>query len=103
MNPFRTLLRRFLPPVFGALVFGSVCADETIEEIVVTADFRERSALEIPSGITILDSSMIEQSAVQHFEELIGIVPNLNWSGDGHRARYLQIRGVGELEQYEGA
>jgi outer membrane receptor protein involved in Fe transport len=30
-------------------------------------------------------------------------VPNLNWSGDGHRARYFQIRGVGELEQYQGA
>jgi iron complex outermembrane receptor protein len=30
-------------------------------------------------------------------------VPNLNWSGDGHRARYFQIRGAGELEQYQGA
>jgi iron complex outermembrane recepter protein len=40
---------------------------------------------------------------VQHFEELVFAVPNLNWSGDGHRARYFQIRGVGELEQYEGA
>jgi len=30
-------------------------------------------------------------------------VPNLNWSGDGNRARYFQIRGVGELEQYQGA
>ena len=41
--------------------------------------------------------------AVQHFEELVNVVPNLNWSGDGHRARYFQIRGIGELEQYEGA
>jgi len=40
---------------------------------------------------------------VQHFEELINAIPNLNWSGDGHRARYFQIRGVGELEQYQGA
>jgi outer membrane receptor protein involved in Fe transport len=29
--------------------------------------------------------------------------PNLNWSGDGHRAKYFQMRGVGELEQYQGA
>ncbi|MCH7570589.1 MAG: TonB-dependent receptor plug domain-containing protein, partial [Deltaproteobacteria bacterium] len=35
--------------------------------------------------------------------ELIQLVPNLNWSGDGHRARYFQIRGVGELAQYQGA
>ena len=104
MKPFRSLLRRFLPPVFIAFAFsGTTSADEAIEEIVVTADFRERAALEIPASVTVLDSSTIEQTAVQHFEELIGIVPNLNWSGDGHRARYLQIRGVGELEQYEGA
>ncbi len=76
---------------------------QAIEEIVVTADFRERAAREIPASVTTLDADAVEQLAVQHFEELINVVPNLNWSGDGHRARYLQIRGVGELEQYQGA
>ena len=47
MKPFRSLLRRFLPPVFIAFAFsGTTSADEAIEEIVVTADFRERAALE---------------------------------------------------------
>jgi outer membrane receptor protein involved in Fe transport len=76
---------------------------QAIEEIIVTADFRERAASEIPASISTLDADEVEQLAVQHFEELINVVPNLNWSGDGHRARYLQIRGVGELEQYQGA
>ncbi len=76
---------------------------ETLDEIVVTADFRGRSASDVPSSITILGSEEIESMAVQHFEELINAIPNLNWSGDGHRARYFQIRGVGELEQYQGA
>jgi len=76
---------------------------EIIEEIVVTADFRGRTAQEMATSITILDADEIERQAVQHFEELILAVPNLNWSGDGNRARYLQIRGIGELEQYEGA
>ena len=49
------------------------------------------------------DAAEIEARSVQHFEELVGAIPNFNWSGDGHRARYFQIRGVGELEQYEGA
>ena len=78
-------------------------ADEVLEEIVVTADFRERPAAEMPSSITVLQDEQIRQLAQQHFEELVFVVPNLNWSGDGHRARYFQIRGVGELEQYEGA
>ena len=81
-----------------------VCgAAETIEEIIVTASFRDRPATEVPASITVLDAQAVEALAVQHFEELIGAIPNLNWSGDGHRARYLQMRGVGELEQYQGA
>ena len=74
-----------------------------LEEIVVTADFRERSLANLPFAASVFDDATIETAAVQHFEELIGLVPNMNWSGDGNRARYFQIRGVGELEQYEGA
>ncbi len=76
---------------------------DPVDEIIVTADFRERTVNELPASVSVLDAEFIEQSAVQHFEELISVIPNLNWSGDGHRARYFQIRGVGELEQYEGA
>ena len=78
-------------------------AEEIVDEIIVTADFRGRSTSKLPASITVLEREMIEQAAVQHFEELIFIVPNFNWSGDGNRARYFQIRGVGELEQYQGA
>ncbi|MDH3266021.1 MAG: TonB-dependent receptor, partial [Gammaproteobacteria bacterium] len=78
-------------------------ATDTLDEIVVYADFRERIAADLPASITVFDSEEIERMAVQHFEELISAVPNLNWSGDGHRARYFQMRGVGELEQYQGA
>ena len=92
--------------------FAAVClsslplalfAAEPIDEIIVTADFRARPASELPASVTVLGAEVIEKLAVQHFEELVNVVPNLNWSGDGHRARYLQIRGVGELEQYQGA
>jgi iron complex outermembrane receptor protein len=81
----------------------SLLAEPLLDEIIVTADLRNRPVSEVPSSITIMNAEFIEQAAVQHFEELVNIVPNLNWSGDGHRARYFQIRGVGELEQYQGA
>jgi outer membrane receptor protein involved in Fe transport len=89
--------------LFALLQAESATAAEILEEIIVTADFRGRSASELPGAITLLDSEAIEQAAVQHFEELVLNIPNFNWSGDGNRARYFQIRGVGELEQYEGA
>ena len=89
------LISSMLPPV--------VSAQDTIDEIVVTADFRGRTTSELPASVTVLNAEQIKALAVQHFEEIINTVPNLNWSGDGNRARYFQIRGVGELEQYQGA
>ncbi len=94
---------RVLLALLALLVVSSALAEDAIDEIIVTADFRGRAASELPVSISVLDAEFIEQAAVQHFEELVNVVPNLNWSGDGHRARYFQIRGVGELEQYQGA
>jgi outer membrane receptor protein involved in Fe transport len=81
----------------------SAVADEAIDEIIVTADFRERPADKLPVSVSVVSGDFIREAVQQHFEELVNVIPNLNWSGDGHRARYFQIRGIGELEQYEGA
>lgn len=91
--------------LFVLALFSSpgVGAEVAIDEITVTADYRERSLVEVPLSISSMSEKFISEVAVQHFEELVNLVPNMNWSGDGHRARYFQIRGVGELEQYQGA
>jgi len=98
-----SILKRLWPLAALILIPLFAIADDAIDEIIVTADFRERPVTEIPSSVTVMDARFIEEAAVQHFEELVNLVPNLNWSGDGHRARYFQIRGIGELEQYQGA
>ena len=77
--------------------------DPNVEEIVVTADFREQTLGDLPVSASVLDAAALETLRVQHFEELVRQVPNLNLSGEGSRARYFQLRGIGELEQYEGA
>jgi iron complex outermembrane receptor protein len=74
-----------------------------LEEIVVTADFRASRIEELPVSVTVLDRDELRATTQQHFEEAIRAVPNLNLSGEGSRARYFQLRGVGELEQYDGA
>ena len=102
MRSYQLVRRSLVASIVLALVTPAV-AEEVLEEIIVTADFRERTASKLPASVTILDQATVDRAAIQHFEELIQLVPNLNWSGDGNRARYLQIRGVGELEQYEGA
>jgi len=86
------------------LPFATYAEDgEDVDEIIVTADYRGRPLSEVPANVSILNAAEISETAIQHFEELIASLPNLNWSGDGHRAKYLQIRGVGELAQYQGA
>ena len=57
----------------------------------------------MPASVSVIDAAQLRATTVEHFEEAIREVPNLNLSGEGSRARYFQLRGVGELEQYDGA
>jgi iron complex outermembrane recepter protein len=84
---------------------GAVADDEArpLEEIVVTASLRPAAASELPASATVIDSAEVQAAGLQHFADLIGLVPNLNWSGATSRPRYFQLRGIGELEQYQGA
>ncbi len=45
----------------------------------------------------------MREAAVVHLEELLPQVPSLSWAGASSRPRYFQLRGIGELEQYQGA
>jgi outer membrane receptor protein involved in Fe transport len=78
-------------------------APATSEIIVLASQLREAELATVPVSVTQLDTAEIDIASLQHFEELTSLVPNLNWSGEGSRARYFQIRGTGELEQYDGA
>jgi iron complex outermembrane recepter protein len=98
-------LTRLAAPTAMALAAAQLAAAQTaeLEEIVVTADFREARIEELPISVSVLDRAELEATTQQHFEEAIRRIPNLNLSGEGSRARYFQLRGVGELEQYDGA
>ena len=74
-----------------------------LEEIVVTATFRGESVADLPVSATVLGPTQLAAGGAQHFEDVIREVPNLNLSGEGSRARYFQLRGIGELEQYADA
>ncbi|HUL82392.1 MAG TPA: TonB-dependent receptor [Gammaproteobacteria bacterium] len=82
---------------------ASSATQPPLDEIVVTADFRDAKITEIPASVSVLDSTQLRATTIEHFEEAIREIPNLNLSGEGSRARYFQLRGVGELEQYDGA
>ena len=99
-------MQRLLWPAaaVAAVLPAALCAQPPgLEEIIVTAAFRETNIEQLPASVTVLDREDLRETTQQHFEEAIRQVPNLNLSGEGSRARYFQLRGVGELEQYEGS
>ena len=104
----KTLLLQFTAATFCLFVSKAVFAEAAspvippVEEIIVSG-FRDETARNLNASITVLNQDAIDSATLVHFEELVQLVPNMNLSGEGSRARYFQLRGVGEREQYEGA
>ena len=71
-----------------------------LEEIVVTAGFRAHDLMTSPGSVTVIDQAIIDDRAAQHLESVLNTSPNISYSSGASRARFVQIRGVGDLEQF---
>ena len=72
------------------------------DEIIIKGGSFEKSLKETNNSLMLLQSEDIDRGRHQHFEDAIALIPNLNSSGGTSRARYFQIRGIGELSQFSG-
>lgn len=80
----------------------SAVADEvTLDPIVVSSDFREKKLSETSDAVTVIGEDRIYDKSAQVFAEVVGSVPNVNFSAGGSRSKYIQIRGMGETGQFE--
>lgn len=90
-----------------ALSFASpltYAADEAdIETIVVQGDFRQSELKNSALAVTVVGSEQIVERGAQNLEEVILLAPNVNFSSGSQRARYYQIRGIGERSQFSEA
>jgi len=95
----------FVLAVFGTTsqAVATDSAEYPLEEIIVTAALRPVPATLLPGSATVLTATTLRDAGQQHMEDVLALVPNLNWAGDTSRPRYFQVRGVGELQQYQGA
>lgn len=82
---------------------GPADTDYELDEVIVTATLRSAPAAEVPGSVTVLDRQTLQDAGRANFEDVLGLIPNLNWAGDTSLPRYFQLRGVGELQQYQGA
>jgi outer membrane receptor protein involved in Fe transport len=77
--------------------------DDTLEEIVVTASLRSTPVADLPQSVTVLMGDTLQAAGVQHFEDVLSLIPDLNYASGTSRPRFFQLRGIGEVEQYQGA
>jgi len=73
----------------------------TLDPIVVGADFREQNLSQVSSSITVIGENEIYDKASQSFIETLASTPNVNFSAGASKAKYIQIRGIGERSQFE--
>ena len=104
------LQRSLLPTLHPAALLACTCislalpalaeTNDTLEEIIVTANFRATALMETVGSVSVLTESTITERAAQHLQDILNSVPNVTWAGGASRVRFVQIRGVGDLEQF---
>jgi iron complex outermembrane recepter protein len=71
-----------------------------IEELVVTGEFRQSRLVDSAGSISVVTFEDQRSGTVNHLEEVLGWLPNINYASGGSRARFVQIRGIGERGQF---
>ena len=97
---------RLLPLLLGISFSYADQADDSqqalpeLPEVKVSADFRNRPELDAITSITVIRAESISSRNIQHLEGVLNAIPNLNYSMGSNRARFFQIRGIGERSQF---
>ena len=74
-----------------------------LETIEVTSSFKKQSLAATPLSIDVIGQQQLQDQNMQHFDNVLSTLANVNFSGGTSRPKYLQIRGVGERSEYLGA
>ena len=73
-----------------------------IPDFIVTSTLINSPIREISKSITLFSENTANDVSALNFEDLIGYIPNLTYTGGTNKARYFQLRGLGENSQFEG-
>lgn len=68
--------------------------------VQISADFRQQNLVDAAESITIVDSQQLSNSSAEHLEQILHRAPNVNFSSGSSRARFFQIRGIGERSEF---
>lgn len=81
--------------LFSTSSIAQQATDLAIEEILVTAQKRSESLVEVPIAMSVFTAAMINNSGAQELRDLGDYIPNVNISQGTDFGASIQIRGVG--------
>lgn len=99
---------KLLPVLISSILFlpSSIQANPNTQPelttLIVTSGFRPVAQETLPASITAIPSDVLEKNQSQHLEDVFSFAPNVNSAKGSSRARFYQIRGVGERSQFVG-
>lgn len=79
---------------------ASFAQEVNLDPIVVGADFREQNLSKLGGSVSLIGEKNLYDKASQSFMEVVAAEPNVNFSSGASKAKYIQIRGIGELAQF---
>jgi iron complex outermembrane receptor protein len=104
MKPFRSSLPFLsacvLTPMVPQWALADSVDESTLDEIVVSADFRPTLASETAVSLTDIDAATMDARGAEHLEDVLGLAPNVNLSAGASRGQFFQIRGMGSRSQF---
>ena len=74
-----------------------------VEVISIKSDFNQQNILQAPASIAIVDEQLIKQRGAEHLQDVLNATANVNFSSGASRARFFQIRGIGERSEFVDA
>ena len=98
--PYRPLVAALLLCSAAGPALSKPDTADKLEEVIVTANYRDMALMNTVGSISVVGQETIEERAAQHLEEILNAVPNVTFGGGASRSRFIQVRGVGDLEQY---
>ncbi|SFV53093.1 TonB-dependent receptor [hydrothermal vent metagenome] len=83
------------------LSISAFAEEVTLDDITVVSDFREQNLTKVNPATSVLDESQLYDKSYSSLGEVISKLPNINYAAGASRAKYIQIRGIGERSQFE--
>ncbi len=76
-------------------------ADESaVEVIAVNGDYSALSLDQISQSASVVSQDILEQRQAAHIEDVLNKLANVNLASGASRAKFVQIRGIGERSQF---